>query len=160
MNADDWANFFVAQVGASAALLGLLFVGLSLNLDKILSIGSLPDRAAIGMGLLFTILFMGSLMLVPGQSQRLLGAEVLVVGLVLLLCGGRLELRGLRTGSHRALFMGNAMMFVIAALPYVVGGAFLFIGNSVGFYMIAAAVLLSLMKAVLDAWVLLVEINR
>ncbi len=42
----DWANFFVAEVGASAALTGLVVVAISINLAKILSYPSLPDRAA------------------------------------------------------------------------------------------------------------------
>lgn len=41
---DAWQVFFAAQVGASAALLGLLFVGASLNLDKILAGPLLPRR--------------------------------------------------------------------------------------------------------------------
>lgn len=32
-----WENFFVAQVGASAALAGLVFVGISINLTKIVA---------------------------------------------------------------------------------------------------------------------------
>ncbi len=40
-----WENFFVAEVGASAALAGLIFVGVSINLNRILSLPRLPDRA-------------------------------------------------------------------------------------------------------------------
>ncbi len=40
-----WENFLVAQVGASAALAGLVFVGVSINLARILSSGSLPEYA-------------------------------------------------------------------------------------------------------------------
>ncbi len=32
-----WENFFIAELGASAALAGLVFVGLSINLTKILN---------------------------------------------------------------------------------------------------------------------------
>ncbi|WP_293372723.1 hypothetical protein [Phenylobacterium sp.] len=35
----------MTQVGASAGLAGLVFVGVSLNLTKILSCGYLPNRA-------------------------------------------------------------------------------------------------------------------
>jgi hypothetical protein len=40
-----WESFFVAQVGASAAVAGLVFVGVSINLDKILKYAGLPGRA-------------------------------------------------------------------------------------------------------------------
>ena len=39
-----WKSFFMAQV-ASAALAGLVFIGVSINLTKIMSSPSLPDRA-------------------------------------------------------------------------------------------------------------------
>ena len=43
-----WETFFTAQVAASATLVGLLFVGVSLNLKMILSNDGLPDRALAG----------------------------------------------------------------------------------------------------------------
>lgn len=42
---DEWQGFFAAVLGASAALSGLLLVGVSINLSKILSVARLPDRA-------------------------------------------------------------------------------------------------------------------
>lgn len=47
-----WADFFVAASGASAALLGLLFVSLSINLEQILKTSGLTSRAAETMLLL------------------------------------------------------------------------------------------------------------
>ena len=38
----DWANFFVAEVGASAALSGLVVVAISINLSRILFFPQLP----------------------------------------------------------------------------------------------------------------------
>ena len=44
---DVWQSFFVAVISAAAALTGLLFVAVSINLDKILKGRSyLPARAA------------------------------------------------------------------------------------------------------------------
>jgi NADPH:quinone reductase-like Zn-dependent oxidoreductase len=77
-----WENFFIAEVGASAALLGLLFVGVSINLTRILSIPGLPNRAFLGLVILLTILVVSSLLLVPGQSLTLAGIEILIVGLI------------------------------------------------------------------------------
>ena len=34
---DQWHEFFLAQAGAAGVLVGLVFVGVSINLEKILS---------------------------------------------------------------------------------------------------------------------------
>jgi len=62
-----WESFFVAQVGASAAVAGLVFVGVSINLDKILKYVGLPARAMEALVVLILVLVTSSLMLVPGH---------------------------------------------------------------------------------------------
>jgi modulator of FtsH protease len=64
-----WANFLTAQVGASAALVGLLFVGLSVNLSKILASAKLTDRAFVVFLLLLTVLVASSLCSRQGSQQ-------------------------------------------------------------------------------------------
>jgi hypothetical protein len=44
-SAADWEGLFLAGAGASAALAGLLFVAISINLDRILKGRGLPGRA-------------------------------------------------------------------------------------------------------------------
>ena len=77
-----WENFFIAEVGASAALVGLVFVGISINLTRIMAITGLPERALEALIVLATVLIMSSLLLVPGQPPVLTGVEVLVFGLI------------------------------------------------------------------------------
>ncbi len=43
---EPWHDFFVAVAGASAALTGLIFVGVSLSLTRMLAIPRLADRAS------------------------------------------------------------------------------------------------------------------
>jgi hypothetical protein len=159
---DDWANFFIAQVGASAALLGLLFVGVSINLDRILALAGLPDRALFALVLIFNVLLVSSLMLVPGQPLRLLGAEVLIGGTAVWVIGTRFQVRSFHGNAHqtRMIALTNLFLFEIAAVPFVIAGVVLILGFPVGFYAIAVGILVSVAKAVGDAWVLLVEINR
>ncbi len=90
-----WENFFIAEVGASAALLGLIFVGVSINLTRIISLPGLPNRALLALIILLTILVMCSLLLVPGQSQTLVGIELLVVGLLVWITATRLDVMNL-----------------------------------------------------------------
>jgi modulator of FtsH protease len=75
-SAAQWANFFVAEVSASAALVGLLFVAVSINLAKITQFPSLPGRAFEALIVLVMVLFVATFALVPGQSTTALGVEV------------------------------------------------------------------------------------
>ncbi len=52
------------------------------------------------------------------------------------------------------------MLFQIATLPAVVGAAMVLSGSTSGLYLVAAAILLSFVVAVINAWVLLIEILR
>ena len=158
----DWAIFFTAQLGAAATLGGLVFVGLSLNLTKILSFPALPNRALLALGALLGILVVSSFILIPGQSTELIGFEILAAGLLATVLAAAIEVRTLRSTplQNRRKFIGNMIFLGFALVPYVVGGALMLGGSLVGLYWVAAAVIVSFIKAIGDAWVLLVEINR
>ncbi|HUI64882.1 MAG TPA: hypothetical protein VL126_08565 [Bacteroidota bacterium] len=78
---NGWVNFFLAEVGASATLAGLLFVGVSINLSRILSLHALPGCARGSLLLLVTVLIASTLMLIPGQPPQTVGIEILALGL-------------------------------------------------------------------------------
>ena len=96
---------FVAEAGASAALAGLLFVALSINLERILKGTGLPGRAGEAIVLLLTVLVVSTFGLVPGQSPRVLGAEVLAFGLLPWLILIRIDIGAVRShvGPSRGL---------------------------------------------------------
>ena len=81
---DDWHHFFLATAGAAAVLAGLVFVGVSIDLEMILSEpnSGLPGRAAEALILLVAVLIVSALVLVPGQGATWLGVEVLLTGLI------------------------------------------------------------------------------
>jgi hypothetical protein len=72
---DGWGELFLAGAGASAALAGLLFVAISINLERILQGAGLPGRAGEAIVLLVAVLVVSMLGLVPGQSLRVLGMD-------------------------------------------------------------------------------------
>ncbi len=159
---DRLENFFIAEVGASAALAGLIFVGVSINLSRILSLARLPDRALEAMSLLMTVLVLSSLQLVPGQSMALLGIEILIIGLLIWSEVTILDLRIRRNTDpqFRQVFLFNMLLSQLASLPYVIAGILVLVIGASGLYWLVPSVIFSFLKAILDAWVLLVEINR
>jgi hypothetical protein len=159
---DGWENFFLGQLGASAALGGLLFVAISINLERIMAAPELPNRAMLALLLLLVVLVISALMLIPRQPLPLAGGEALVLGGILLFAGTAIEVSIGRAprDRNRATYLFNVALFAVSALPYVIGGILLLLGDDAGLYWVAAAIIFSVVKAVLDAWVLLVEIQR
>ena len=157
-----WENFLIAEVGASAALLGLIFVGVSINLTRIISLPGLPNRAFLALIILLTILIMCSLLLIPGQSQTLVGIELLVVGLIVWITATRLDVMILlkKEPQYRSSYMFNMALTQSALLPYIIAGIIVLTRGAGGLYWLVPAIIISFIKAILDAWVLLVEINR
>src|SRR3954462_8784120 len=84
-NMDDWHDFFLAAAGAAAVLAGLVFVGLSINLEMIMSNPTygFPGRALEALVVLVAVLVVTILLLVPRQGMKLAGVEVLAVGVLL-----------------------------------------------------------------------------
>ena len=76
----NWVGLFGAEVAASAALTGLIFVAVSINLQRILAFPSLPRRVLKGLCMLGPVLFVSTLGLVPGQPAFVLGLELLALG--------------------------------------------------------------------------------
>jgi hypothetical protein len=158
-----WQPFFAGQLGAGATLLGLLFVGLSLNLARILADRLLPVRAEIALIVLVLQLVVGSITLIPDQPRGAMAAEVLAVGglawVVTAAMNARL-IRGAQGSDGRRLAWQNMALLQLAVLPYVLGAALLLGGREGALDAIGFGMILCLVKAALDSWVLLVEINR
>ena len=157
-----WENFFIAQVGASAALAGLVFVSISINLSKIMSSPTLPGRAFEPLALLLSVLILSTLLLVPDQAVGLVGVEVLVVGVLVWLTINVLLVNAWRTQERRfrGFLVPRAAMAQISTLPFVAAGLALLTQGASGLVWIVPGVIFSFLTVFIDAWVLLVEINR
>ena len=166
---EAWSGFFVAQVGASAALAGLIFVAVSLNLTKIIGLAHLPKRAFQALMVLMEILIVSSLALVP-EPLRWFGAEAALVTLPIwmavialdmdtLAIARKAEAAAAGTGYRRRAMQRMAISQT-AALLFVIGAVAAGIFGLGGVYWLAPAIICSYLVALLDAWVLLIEINR
>lgn len=157
----EWADLFVATAGASAALAGLVFVAVSINIERILKFKGLPERALEAVLLLLGVLLVSVVGLIPGQSETALGAELLGIGLFLAAAIGRLPIS--YTGDEdepRGYRPGRWSVRVAGIAPFLVAGVSVLIGSGGGLYWVVAGVVFAIAGAVVNAWVLLVEILR
>jgi hypothetical protein len=159
---EAWQSFFAAEVGGSAALLGLLFVSISINIAKIAPHRSLPNRAFAALLVLLVVLIVSSLMLAPGQPEGLLGAEILIVALIAWAVVLHIDVGAWRNSEaqYRRRLIALIAINQTALFFYAVAGVVTIAIGAAGAYFLLPAIVLSFIKAALDAWVLLVEINR
>jgi hypothetical protein len=158
----DWDSFFVAIVGAAAALTGLLFVAVSINLENILKDKSmLPARAAETLASLLFVMVVAALTLVP-QNIRLLGLEILIIVAPLLAITLRTQISYRRQHPDKPLYWSVSRMVASAAatVPGTLAGLSLAAHWGGGLYWLVPTVVGGIAGAVYSAWVLLVEIVR
>jgi predicted membrane-bound spermidine synthase len=157
-----WVSLFVAEAGASAALAGLLFVAISINLARILQLPGLPGRGAEALALLVTVLVTSTLGLVPGQPALALGAELLGVGLVAWAVVLAIHVQALRVraGPHPGARIVQVVVAQAAILPFPAAGLALLLKAAGGLYWLVGGIIACFVVAVIDGWVLLVEVLR
>jgi modulator of FtsH protease len=98
--AGDWASFALAITAAAATLAGLLFVAVSINLQRILSFKNLPARAAQTLILFTTPLIVGLFLVVPGQGSAVVAWELLITGIAIGRCNSGSP-SGRRSGTRK-----------------------------------------------------------
>ena len=157
----DWEPFFSAIIAAAAALTGLLFVAVSINLDRIVKGGKfLPARAAETLAILLLVVASSALTLVP-QGTRLVGVEILIVAVPTLAITVRTQIAHRRNRNDPMLWTISRMTSTaVATVPCTVAGLSLTVGWGGGLYWLVPTALLGISGAVYNAWVLLVEIVR
>jgi modulator of FtsH protease len=160
-DAGEWSDLFVATAGATAALAGLLFVAVSINVDRILSFKGLPERALETLLILLGALVVSVLCLAPVETGTL-GWLLLVAGVVALVAVTRLERisRPARHDRSSRAAAGQLVLAGVGTVPYVVGAISLIAEAGGGLYWILAGVIGGVVSAVANAWVLLIEILR
>jgi hypothetical protein len=155
-----WHDFFVAEAGASAALAGLLFVAISINLTRILEFPQLPARAAEALLALVSVLVIATFALVPRQSYLAFGIEIGVTGLVVWEIQSVALTRTWKGAHPQAKRALRVLANQLPPLPFVLAGGFLVAGHPTGLYWLVPGVLLSFAAGIFGAWILLVEIQR
>ena len=148
------------ELAALAALTGFVVVAISINLARILAYPHLPTRAGEALIGPVGALTATSLALIPGQPSRLLGAEVVAAGLVMVAAPIVFQTRAWAFRTDWRERTMRALATSGFSLAFVIAGALLIAGAPAGLYWIAAGDILCVIAIVLSAWVPMVEILR
>src|SRR6478609_8654610 len=139
---DTWSEFNVAMVGATAALAGLLIVAMSVNIATIMQSKTMPARLAASIAAL-----------VLAITVCTLGAGVFqwhVISLVF-------RQPGVPTNYR----VGQSVAGVFPIVAFLLGGVLVVAGlGAAGLVAAAIGSILSIIAALLMAWVVLVELLR
>jgi modulator of FtsH protease len=157
---EPWSDLFVAAAGASAALAGFVVVAVTINLDRILKYRGLPERALTTVLMLIAVLIVSLLGLAPGQSETAHGIEFLAIGLIMTAGFSVLATTAIATDDQPSYFASAIGIALFGSLPLVVGGVAVLTGSIGGLYWVVAALVMAILGAVANTWILLVEILR
>ena len=161
-NPAHWANFAVALAGVGAVLAGLVFVALSVNLERILQVPGLPGRAGETLIVLIGAVVQCALLLIPGLNHAALGVSLLVVGVLEWAIVTAVSITGARqqTAEPRSWNLARVIYMQIATIPVAVAGLLLLTNGSGALYWLARTGAVGRGRGSGSAWVLIVEIVR
>jgi hypothetical protein len=155
-----WGVFATVTGSATAALLGLLFVAVSIRVEPIARSAELRNRSAQTMTLLLTGLLISALLAVPDQPEWVLGVEYLILALTVTGVAVMLDRRvGTQSGSAvgRRLDATNPTSVTCSLLA--IAAIVLILGHKAGIYVIVPAVIAVLVGGVVNAWLILVKLT-
>jgi hypothetical protein len=157
----DWADFATVMAGATAALLGLLFVAVSIRIETIARSDELRIRTGQTLTLLLTGLLTSVLLSVPNQPTWALGIELLILALVVTGLSVALDRRaGPQTGSALARVLDATNPTTTTCTLLLAAAIVLILGHKDGLYVLVPALIAVLVGAVVNAWLILVRLTE
>ena len=157
---DGWAEFTVIAGGAAGALVGLLFVAVSIRADAIARSRELRSRLAQTLTIFLGILCASILVSLPNPELWMLGVELIVAALLMGAAFISLEHRakgGDATRSRLGAFLDHFSPNVTTAVLIGASGVVLLFGLPVGLFLLAVATLIGFVGGVVGAWLVLVR---
>jgi hypothetical protein len=155
-----WHDFFVMLGGAAAALTGLVFVALSLHLDRILGDPFHRFRAGVSVAGLTSMIILSGAALVPTQSNVALGVEVLLSSAFFVWMNAR-GARHADPAERGRIQASTRMVYGLAVTAvFVIAGVLFVVGSGAGFLLLAAGMGTSMTSSIKTAWDLMTRLRH
>ena len=151
-----WNSFFTMVGGGVAALTGLVFVALSLNVAEMTKDATHKYRSINTLAGLTAVFVRCGLVLMGGQAHTAVGIDLLVIasmGAISFLYGFRQAFKFEAHPSRQRLVIGACLY-----LAELMGALVLILGSIVGLYIAAVAMLLNVAFMISAAWLLVVGV--
>ena len=151
-----WNGFFTMVGGGVAALTGLVFVALSLNVTEMTHDATHKYRSINTLAGLTAVFVRCGLVLMGGQSHIAVGIDLFAIasiGALSFLYGFRQAFKYEAHPSKRRLVTGSCLY-----LAELGGALVLALGSIAGLYVVAAAMLLNVGFMISAAWLLVVGV--
>jgi hypothetical protein len=161
MRIDQWNNFFIMVGGGAAALAGLVFIAMSINLSIINRDATHKNRAIATMTGFTAVFMICALALVGNQNYQWVGIEWLVVTLVPTITYIRVYVRARKTGiSSVGLSVRRFIAGTSCYVAQIIGSVLLISGYVAGLYIASVAMVLSFAFFISGAWLLITGIHE
>lgn len=160
-NLGQWHDFFVMVGGGAAALTGLVFVAMTLNLASITQDATHRYRAIGTLAGFVAIFAICALALMGGQGHQAVGIEWLVVatGAAVIYVHGYVQ--AMRSGGSSAGLGASRLVTGTACYVAEIAGAILLTAGQVaGPYVASVAMVAYLAFSVSGAWLLIIGVYR
>jgi hypothetical protein len=161
MDIDQWNNFFIMVGGGAAALAGLVFIAMSINLSIITRDATHKNRAIATLTGFTAVFMICAFALIGNQNFRWIGVEWLIVSLVPAITYIRVYIRATKTGrSSVGLSIGRFIVGTACYAAQIIGSALLISGYIAGLYVASVAMVLSFAFFISAAWLLITGIQE
>jgi hypothetical protein len=157
----EWDTFAVVVGGSAGALVGLLFVAISIHATRIAKSADLRGRASQTLVIFAALLLIALLLAIPEQSQRPLGIEFLVLAVVVAAALILLDHLARQTDSLRpvARTLEIVTPSTLTALGIAIAGGLMVAAVEWADFVLVPVICAAMVGGLASAWLLLTKLT-
>jgi hypothetical protein len=157
----EWDTFAVVVGGSAGALVGLLFVAISIHAARMAASADLRGRAAQTLVIFAALLLIALLMAIPEQSQRVLGVEFLLLAALVATALIWLDRLARQTDSPRpvARTLKNVNPSTLTAVGIALAGGLMVFDVDWADFALVPVICAAMVGGLASAWLLLTKLT-